>query len=306
MTRRRYRQADNVQFLAGDIFLSGPPYSSSGFVVSNAIAPANLVAWDELRFDDTRPAATDVFYQILYDDGVDWVLVPDSDLGGNSAGFRNSPVSLAGLDKGTYPQIQAKANLTTSDPSLTARIHNWQIVWTTDSGAAAAGAMFHLQGAKTIGKDALGQKVYKYSQDQALNNAGHLDIAGIDGDAYTFTVDPANGFSLIGIDPAVQPVNVAAGSTAAVKLYLRSQNSLLVTVQDNTTLGPVFSAEVRLTNPAIGYDKTLYTDQKGQAFFAPLSNGTYDISANAAGFDGLFGFGLGIRGKRPDYQHTAE
>ncbi|MFZ3073950.1 MAG: prepilin-type N-terminal cleavage/methylation domain-containing protein [Minisyncoccales bacterium] len=277
--------SENIQFSSGDILLSGPAYPADGYVISNAINPADLAIWDELRFSDTRPAGTRVFYQVLYYDGAAWILIPDSDLSGNSVGFGNSPVNLAGLGKSDYPQIKIKGNLASGDPDLTPRMHNWQVVWTTATGPAVAGAAFHIRGTKTIGEDSLGLKIYKYSQDQILDGAGHLDITGVDADAYTFSVDPASGMSLIATDPA-QPINVAAGGTAAVKLFLRPQNALLVTVQNAATLDPVFSAEVRLSNSGIGYDKIRYTDQNGQTYFAPLDNGTYDIFVNAAGYAG--------------------
>ena len=278
--------SDNIQLSSGDILLSGPDYPADGYVISNAINPADLVVWDELRFSDTRPAGTGVFYQVLHYDGAAWVLIPDSDLAGNSAGFGNSPINLAGLDKGDYPQIKIKGNLTSGDPGLTSRIHNWQVVWTTATGPAVSGAAFHIRGAKTIGEDALGQKIYKYSQDQILDGAGHLDIAEVDADAYIFSVDPDRGLSLIATDPAPQPISAAAGGAVAVKLFLRAQNALLTTVQNAATLDPVFSAAVRLSNSGIGYDKTQYTDQNGQTYFAPLDNGTYNISVSATGYTG--------------------
>lgn len=279
---------NNVEVFLSNLELSGPPYLSSGYAVSSAVAPVNLVAWNELRFDDTRPVATDVFYQILHYDGVNWILVPDSDLGGNSAGFKSSPVNLAGLDKSAYPQIKIEAVLSTSDSNTTPAIHNWQVIWTTNEGVPVSGTTFHTQGAKTIGKDALGQKIYKYSQDLALNDQGHLDVTGIDSDAYAFSVDPISGFSLIGTNPS-SPVNAPAGASVEVKLFLRSQSALLVTTQNDASLAPVFSASVRLVNVGVGYDKTQYTDQKGQTYFAPLENGNYEIFISASGFDDYSG-----------------
>jgi len=280
--------SSDIQIVSGDITLSGPPYAASGYAVSSAITPINLVVWDELRFNDTKPALTDIFYQILYYDGINWVIIPDLDLGGNSAGFKNSPVNLAGLDKDIYPQIKIKTVLSTNDPDATSAVHNWQVIWTTDQGVPVPGAAFHTQGSKTIGEDAEGQKVYKYSQDLALDGQGHLDITGIDGDAYTFSVNPANGFDLIGIYPE-SPVSASAGGTVNAKLFLRSQNALLITAQNSATYTPIFSATVRLVNAATGYDKTQHTDQKGQTYLAPLENGTYEISVSAAGFDDYSG-----------------
>jgi len=277
-------ESNNIQILSGNLLLSGPLYSLSGYAVSNPISPANLVAWEELIFDDERPAATAINYQILYNDGVNWVLVPDSDLGGNSVGFTLSPVSLAGLSKAAYPQIKIKANLTTSDTSATPKVRSWQVVWTTDTGTPVGGAVFHIQGSKTIGEDSAGKKVLKYSQDKTLDGAGHIEITGLDADTYTLSVDPATGLNLIATDPAAQPINASPGVTMPVKLFLMPQNSFLVLVQDDTSLAPIFSASVRLVDSASGYDQIKFTNQQGQVYFAPLASGTYQMTVSAAGF----------------------
>jgi len=39
----------------------------------------------------------------------------------------------------------------------------------------------------------------------------------------------------------------------------------------------------------LGYDKTEYTDAAGQAYFAPLQNGTYGVEIASAGYDNYSG-----------------
>jgi type II secretory pathway pseudopilin PulG len=282
-------QTNSTQVLGDDIVLSGPPYSASGDAFSNAINPADLVSWDSFRFSDDHGGLTNAVYQIFYYDGANWVLVPDSDLAGNAAGFTDSPVDLSGLDKTAYPQLKIKGMLTTSDSGVTPSIHNWQALWTTSTGVAVGNVAFHLQGAKTVGEDADGDRVYKYAHDLGLDANGHLDINDIESDAYTFTVDPANGLSLLGTDHDPQPVNVGPGTGIQVKMFLKAQNALLLTVQNDTTLAPVFSAAVRLYDPGSGYDKTQYTDANGQAYFTPLANGGYNIDVSASGYDAYTG-----------------
>jgi hypothetical protein len=274
----------DTQVVPGVVRLSGPAYSENGYVVSNSVAPLNLVSWDYAEFTDSRPASTDVKYQILYFDGVDWTLVPEGSLGGNTSGFSNSPINLSGLDKSIYSRLKIKGVLSSSDSSATPEIKDWRISWTNNTGIAVGDVVFSLLGAKTIGKDGAGAAVYKYSANHALDAAGHLDIADIEGDAYTVAVDPALGFSLIGTDPSSQPINVAPGVTVPVKLFLRTQNALLVTVENDVTLGPVFSATVKLQSAVLGYEKTQYTNADGQTYFAPLQNGTYDITVALQGY----------------------
>lgn len=282
-------EINNTEIAGGSVRLSGSPYAASGYVISNEIAPGDLVAWNELTFNDVRPAMTHITYQVLYFDGMNWVLVPEHDLSGNGAGFGSSPVQLSGLSAGLYPRIKIKGNLSTEDTSATPQVNNWQVVWTASAGVPVPNAPFHLRGEKTIGRDESENKVYKYSQDLSLDGSGHSDLSGMEWDSYTFAVDPASGFSLLNTDPAPQPVNVAPNATAAVKLYLQAQNALLVTVQNDQTLRPVFSATARLVNTPIGYDATVYTGAKGQAYFAPLQSGTYSLEVQAAGYTGYSG-----------------
>ncbi len=273
----------NAQVISGAVSLAGPPYTFEGYVLSSVISSDDLAAWDELMFDNTVPEGTGVYYQVLYYDGVNWILIPDSVLGGNSAGFSLSPVNLSQVAAADYPQIKIKANLSTNDPEATPLVNNWQVLWITGSGIATPQVPFHLQGTKTIGEDENGQKVYKHSQDYVLDDSGHLDIASIDSDAYVFSVDDSGGLSLLGTDP-ILPIAVSAGGAAQINLFLRSQNAFLAAVQDDTTLAPVFSAAVTLINSGSGYEKTQYTDQNGQTYFIFLESGTYDILVNAAGF----------------------
>ena len=78
------------------------------------------------------------------------------------------------------------------------------------------------------------------------------------------------------------PVSLVPNENKIVKLYLDSQNSLLVTVQDLDTLEPIFSATVRLYKS--GYDKTQYTNEKGQTYFIPLEVGNYSLDVSSTGY----------------------
>jgi len=280
---------NGAQVSDGELTLAGPAYPETGNAISEAIAPADIVAWDELTFNDAIPAGTEITYQLLYYDGTNWVLIPDADLAGNGAGFADSPVNLAGVNKNIYPQLKIKANLTTSDPNSTPVVFDWGVAWTTSTGVAVGDAVFHMRGNKTIGEDADGNPVYKYDQDNRLNGAGHLDISDIDGDSYTFSVGATSSLALIATDPSPQPVSVAPGSATAVKLFLRAQNAMLITAQNDVTMEKVFSAAIRIHNASLGYDKTEYTDAAGQAYFAPLQNGTYGVEIASAGYDNYSG-----------------
>ncbi len=278
-------ELNGAQISFGSAILAGPPYASGGNVVSVAIAPADFVAWNSFAFNDDTPVATDAVYQLLYYDGVDWLPVPDLDLGGNSSGFSNSPIDLSGIDKNNYPQLKIKGILSSSDVDVTPSIGSWQLFWSTSAGLSVPEATFHIKGAKVIGRDEYGQEVHKYDQDLTLDGSGRANLLGIDADAYVFSADPLNGLDLIGTDCDPQPVYAGGGQNIAVKIFLRAQNSFLVAVQEDLSLSPVFSSAVRVYAPLLGYDKTQYTDAAGQTYFAPLENGNYTMEIVAAGYD---------------------
>lgn len=281
--------SDGIQVAAGSLMLAGPVYPDSGWAISEAVAPVDIVAWDELMFDDVVPAGSGANYQLMYYNGISWSLIPDTDLAGNSAGFSDSPVNLAIIDKNVYPQLKLRVNLTTTDPNFTPSVQGWEVSWTTSTGVAVGGAVFHVRGSKTIGEDSLGSPVYKYDQDITLDAAGHYDIADVDGDTYTFSIEATSSMALIATDPSPQPISVDPGGSAAVKLFLKAQNALLVTVQNDATLEKVFSAAVRIYNTSLGYDKIAYTNSGGQLYFAPLEAGIYDVEIMVAGYNNYFG-----------------
>jgi hypothetical protein len=284
LTPEKISDFSDTEILGGGVILSHNPYSESGTAISADINPGNLVQWNEFTFFDERPASTGIAYQILYFDGGNWVPISDSHLAGNSSGFLLSPINLSVLDPAIYGNIRIKTALATSDSSKTPQVKNWQISWISSEGPALGGQAFHLKGAKTVGKNN-GADVYKYDNDLVLNAAGHLDIADVEPDSYTFSVNAASSLALAGTNPASQPVDVAPESAIAVKLYLRSQNSLTVTVQNRDSLEFLPAAIVRLTNAGIGYDKTQYSDAFGQAQFIPLNNGSYSITVQMLGFE---------------------
>lgn len=279
---------DGTQISAGSIVLAGPPYSGSGFAISNTIAPPNLVSWDSFNFFGDSPAETEAKYQILYFDGASWILVPDQDLGGNSAGFSTSPINLSGLNISVYPQLKIKGMLFSSDPASTPACKSWQILWTTNTGVPVPGMNFHMRGGKTLGKNSAGEFVYKYEVNQVTDGSGQLVLQNIEGDTYDFSSYASSTMALVGTDPAPQPVSVPADGSVAVKLYMRSSSALLITVQDDQNLLPLFSAAVEIKD-GLGYDKTRYTDQKGQTYFAPLADGSYTLNIQTAAYDSYSG-----------------
>jgi len=264
-------------------------YQSPGYLISITILPENLVEWDEFSFSDSTPDFTQIVYQILYFDGENWLLIPDSDLPGNSIGFEVSPVDLSVLDPILYPQIRLKAVLSTSDGTVSPVLNEWQLSWKNSEPTPIANATFHLQGEKIIGKDESEEPVYKYSEDWLSGFDGHIDILNLEWDSYTFSVDPASDLDLVSIDPSPQPIDLLPDTNVAVSLYLEAENSFLVTVRDSETQAAIFSADVRLFNTNLGYDETLYTDEKGQVLFIPLEEAIFNLEVGAPGYGDFSG-----------------
>jgi len=262
-------------------------YQSSGYIISNTITPTGLVEWGRMNWNDENFAPTEIKYQILYFDGADWILIPDSDLtiDGilNSEGFPDSPLDLSQLDAYKYRSIRLKANFSTSDPSQTPSLFDWQITWfSSDTSIAIPNLSFHMQGAKTLGLDAGSQPIYKYSQDLTTNSEGILNLSNLEWDSYRITVSGLTGYDIANSSPA-QPLNLNPDSDQATILKLANHqiNALLVAVK-NSAGQPLVGASVRLYR--VGYDKSKLTSDSGQAFFSPLSQVIYSLEIKMAGY----------------------
>ncbi len=84
-------------------------------------------AWGELQFTDNESSG-DIKYALEYlVSGNEWVLIPDTDLPGNSSGFDTSPISLATLNTTLYNELRIRAVLTGN--SSLPRLQSWAIVW---------------------------------------------------------------------------------------------------------------------------------------------------------------------------------
>jgi hypothetical protein len=279
--------SSNLVIGAGQVTLATTTsgYSPSGYLISDTISSGELVNWGELNYSDNIPSNTHIRYQVLYFDGGNWILVPDSDIPGNSSGLSPAPIDFSRLDIVTYPQIRIKATLfSEGSHTNTPTLYTWQTSFVTNQTIPIPNVVFSLRGNKIIGTDASENPVYKYSISTTTDSGGHKDISGLEWDSYTFSVASSTGLSLISIDPSPQPVPLAPNSSGPVKLYLSAQNSLLVTLQDVDTSEPVFAASVRVYNTTISYDKTQYTNSDGQTYFIPLQNKTYNLEISAPGY----------------------
>ncbi|PIS17547.1 MAG: hypothetical protein COT59_00100 [Candidatus Nealsonbacteria bacterium CG09_land_8_20_14_0_10_42_14] len=154
---------------------------------------------------------------------------------------------------------------------------------------------FTLQGAKIIGTDAEENPAYKYFEIFLTGSAGKLDMENLEWDSYTFSVDKAvTGLDLIEVESpfgatTTQPIDLLPNSTEEVRLILKAENSLLLTIKDSTTLLPIFAASCQVG------EEQRPTDENGQAFFIPLTPATYNLEISAAGYQTYTGT-IGVSG----------
>jgi hypothetical protein len=278
-------QKENVTVTQGQATLATTTggYYLSGYLFSVEISPQNLLEWGNFSFSDLKPQGTNLKYQIYYASGTDWILIPDSDLPGNSRGFNSSPVNLKNLSTTTYSKLKLKAIFSTNSTSLTPSLDSWQVSFKTSNSTPIPNVTFDLRGDKIIGKDSNENPIYKFSTTTQTDSQGQILLSNLEWDVYYFSnfKKDSKTLDLVTSTPP-HPASLDPGTNLNVSLYLDSQNSLLVTVKDSETLNPIFSATTTLIAP--GFSQIQYTDINGQTIFIPLNQGTYNLSVEAIGY----------------------
>jgi hypothetical protein len=278
-------QKENVIVGGGQVSLAtgSEGYLPSGYLFSVEISPTNLIKWERFSFTDEEPADTDLKYQIYFASGTEWVLIPDSDLPGNSIGFDNSPVNLSSLSTTTYSSLKLRANFSTNSTSSTPILYDWQVSWQSSNPTPIPNVSFNLRGEKIIGRDTNENPVYKYSTTTKTDSQGQIQISNLEWDTYHFSDFQKDSQSLeLATSSPSLPVSLPPDTTLDVNLYLESQNSLLVSVFDSETLNPILSATTTLSKT--GFQETQLTNLNGQVIFIPLEQANYTLSIEAAGY----------------------
>jgi hypothetical protein len=276
----------NVEISGGDAMLSGGPdeHALSGTLGSVPIGSQTLYRWKTFTASINKPAGTDVLFSFY--DAADTSLIPDSMIGGNSAGIASTSVNLSLVSTSTYKALHIHSLFSTSDASTTPSIDSYSIDY--DYGPdPVPNVGFSMQGLKTIGTGPSSNPVYKYAQGLNTGASASLVIPNLEWDVYTINVDgDATGYDIASSCPAPQPETFPAGSTATTNLYLtpHTSNSLLVNVRSVATGALIPDSTVGLTlNPS--YAATSTADSCGQTFFGGLSaSASYILSVSAVGY----------------------
>ncbi len=286
-----------AEVVGGALALSGSPgsYALSGAAYSTTTAPSYLSSWNSLSWNASVPASAALTLRLYTQSGSDFVLLPDSALPGNAAGFATSPVSLAGLSTSTYPSLVMGASLS-GDGSATPQLLDWSLSYARGPSPLPS-VTFSMHGAKTVGTTASGADIYKLSANYTTDSSATYSAGGLEWDSYTMSVASTTGWDLSSSCP-LQPVSVPPASQALVDLYLvtHTQHSLLVTVRNATSSAPLPNASVTLTRT--GFSAASVTDACGQAFFSGLAASlNYSLAASAPGFGATTTPGISVSGQ---------
>jgi Carboxypeptidase regulatory-like domain len=254
-------------------------YHAVGTGTSNTIAPPSLGRWLMITADTAVPAQTTVTYHVLYDTGGGvFAQVPESDLPGNAVGFNTTPIDVGTLSVTTYPSLRIQAVLTTTNTAVTPQVREWKLSY-LETDTPIASVPFTLTGSKTIGTDAGGNPVYKYSVTDQTNGSGRWNNAATEWDEYTLSIP---GYTLAETCPSL-PLIVDPDTPHNQLLTLATPSAHTLQVHIEDTLGArIPYAEVRLVGGTTDLVRT--TGPCGVSFFSNLSETAYTVSVEVPHF----------------------
>jgi hypothetical protein len=268
----------------GSVTLAGGPgsYVASGTVIATTSAPTPLEEWYSLDWNASTNASTSLAVSLYYPVGTSTVLIPDSDLPGNSSGFTIPPVNITALDPSVYPVVQIGATLTTIDANYTPELQDWTVTY-IESQPTLVGIPMVATGAKSLGTDSGGSAVFKNSFADSTDASGEWLLDDIEYDVYTVRIDDPS-YDVIEVCPSDR-IALQPDSTEEIEFTIGSiaGSRLLVAVTDASNQ-PVPNATVRLEQG--GYDQTQTTSLCGQTFFSGggLSDALSTVTVSRTGY----------------------
>lgn len=272
---------NNVQVTGGSLVLMGAPgtYAFSGNSASASVSPASLKNWLLFTFEDNVSAGTSLKYQIEYDTGGGtFALIPDSDLPSNSSGYTVSPVDLGTLDTTIYDSLRIITSLATTDQNNTPEVFEYTLSY-HESDIPVPNVTFSLTSGKTIGTDALGDPIYKYSTTDQTSGTGLWTASDMEYDVYDLQI---SGHTLAEACPAL-PLVLQPNTSLEQVLTITSASTHSLKIQVNGPLGGAIErAEVHIIGGAT--NTTLSTGPCGIAYFPSLTADVYDVFVRAPGY----------------------
>ena len=277
----------NTQISGGALVLAANQFSGSA--LSLPISPSYLDGWGILQATLSAPAGTAV---VVHIDDAAGIVIPDSALVGNSAGFSSFPVSLTGLSVASYPGLVLQADITRASTSTTPSLLDWSLSH-TEGPTPLPNVAFTLTGAKTIGTTGTGAAIYKTIVTDTTG-ASAAKTETLEWDSYSLVL---SALPLIESCPAKPyALTPASATTTAIISGTPTMNTLPVLVV-NSASNAIPQAKVILTKS--GYASTVTTSACGVSYFGGLSSGTYSATVSATGHTTKVFSGLSVSG------HTA-
>ncbi len=262
----------------GDLLIAfeGSGYPEDAEATVSPRAPERLLSWKQFTAIETLPAHTSIRYHFVSGTPGAPVLIPDSALPGNSAGFTGPTVDLSGLSVSLYSALGVTISLHSDDLMATPRVSEGAFSFEQGPNPLP-NVSFSLHGEKIIGEG----PVYKTAFSTTTNGAGVREIYPLEWD--TYSISSGSGYNIADACTA-EPFKVLPGATTTLSFILvpKSAHTLRVIVRDNTG-APVPNAQVTLSAPS---KTTLYgtTSSCGQTFFPNITATTYSILAQKAGY----------------------
>lgn len=216
-------------------------FSSSGTFTTQTISPSNFQEWETLVYSTTTPAGTSLTVDVLSSSGSVLATNVASGTDLSSLGITNSAIRL-------------RANLATSNSSVTPTLHHWTLGWVETSGSVLMGDFSNVEFSTQIVNrppvaDANGPYTVSEGGIVSLDGSGSSDP---DGDPLTFEWD-FDGDNIFGETGAaagrgdevgVSPTFSAAGLDGPSSL------SVGLRVTDDGGLSNQTTAAINITNVA--------------------------------------------------------
>lgn len=277
--------SSSVEVVSGSLMLENTAgvYDTSGYIYLGPVTPASLSNWQSVRVAASLPANTT--HKVSFYTGPafgPYILIPDTDLPGNSVGFTETIIDISELDTIAYPTLSVGITLETADTNVTSRINEISVFY-RESETALANISFDIQGNKIIGTDASAAPIYKYTNSLQTNGAGTLIINDLEFDSYS--LDFGIGYDVAMACPT-HPFVQKAGVDGDLEVVLvpNTTNNLRVLVVDSLSR-MISGASVSLQRT--GYNVTLLTDGCGQAFFSGgvSADNDYKLDVSTTGYN---------------------
>jgi hypothetical protein len=253
-------------------------YAPLGSATSTPIAPAYLASWGMFMATTSVPANTSLLFHLYYAAGGSYVLVPDSLIPGNAAGFASTSVSLGGLASATYGTLALGAFLSTALPAQTPAVADWSVTYSVGpTPIPNIGMTIH--GTKTIGTTATSSPIYKYSSNFTTSSLGDWFINPIEWDTYILNL-VGSAYDVMERCPDVASISPGATLPITFTLVPHTAQSLRVYVTGGGAA--LQGATTQLKKGSTTLTKT--TSACGQTFYSALAGGTYTLKVSKPGY----------------------